>query len=116
VASLRLGDFREPGFAGRLERYPQAARAAGIFHDKAGKRSSLGRCGECAFLERCSVCPASIGHIPGNDDPGRVPDFPCAFNRVALGYQERFPPPDQVVAGRVLGTLRRRIPNRASRW
>jgi sulfatase maturation enzyme AslB (radical SAM superfamily) len=91
VAAIRLGDFREPGFTERLARYPQATRGTRIFHDKRGKHSSFGLCGECRYLDSCSVCPASIGHIPGNTDPSRVPDFVCAFNLVALAYGERFP-------------------------
>jgi uncharacterized protein len=90
VSSIRLGDFRAPEFAQRLARYPQATQDARIFHDKRAKYSSYGRCGECHFVDACSVCPASIGHIPGNTDPRRVPDFACAFNRVALTYRERF--------------------------
>ncbi len=90
VETIRLGDFRDPRLAERLERYPQATRETGIFHDKRDKYSSYGRCGECRFLHSCSICPVSITHVPGNADPRRVPDFPCAFNRVALGYRERF--------------------------
>jgi sulfatase maturation enzyme AslB (radical SAM superfamily) len=91
AGAIRMGDFRAPDFAERLARYPAAARAAGIFHGKAGKRSSYGACGECRFLASCSICPASIGHLPGNEDPDRVPDFPCAFNLVSLAWRERFP-------------------------
>jgi sulfatase maturation enzyme AslB (radical SAM superfamily) len=91
VESIRMGDFRAPEFPERLARYPEAARAAAIFHDKRDKYSSYGHCGDCRFLDSCSICPASIGHIPGNTDPRRVPDFPCAFNLVSLKYRERFP-------------------------
>jgi hypothetical protein len=91
VASMRLGDFREPGFAARLAEHPEAARRLGIFHDKESKHSSYGRCADCHFVKACSVCPASIGHIPGNADPNRVPDFVCAFNRTALGWRALFP-------------------------
>ena len=45
---------------------------------------------EVAYLTECMVCPVSIGHIPGNRDPHRVPDFPCAFNLVMLGARDRF--------------------------
>ncbi|HET7292497.1 MAG TPA: radical SAM protein [Vicinamibacteria bacterium] len=102
--SIRIGDYRDPAFPRRLEMYPQAARAAGIFHDKREKYSSYGRCAECRFLDRCGICPASIGHIPGNSDPRRVPDFPCAYNLVSHEYRERFPAqptPLDVVTGRV---------------
>jgi len=91
VGSMRLGDFRDPGFAARLVEYPEAARRLGIFHDKERKRFSYGPCAACRFVKACSVCPASIGHIPGNADPERVPDFVCAFNRTALGWRALFP-------------------------
>jgi sulfatase maturation enzyme AslB (radical SAM superfamily) len=90
VSSIRLGDFRAPEFAERLARYSQAARDTRIFHEKREKYSAYGRCAECRFVDACSVCPASIGHIPGNTDPRRIPDFPCAFNRVALENRQRF--------------------------
>jgi sulfatase maturation enzyme AslB (radical SAM superfamily) len=111
VAAIRLGDFRAPRFTARLAGYPQAARRTGIFHDKRGKHSSFGRCGECRFVEACSVCPASIGHIPGNTDPSRVPDFICAFNLVALHWREQFPvapPPSRGVNDTTLDWRARR--------
>ncbi len=104
VESIRLGDFRAPDFADRLARYPAAARALRIFHDKPSKHSSYGECQRCRFVEQCSICPASIGHIPGNSDPHRVPDFACAYNLVSLAYRERFPAqptPLDILTGRV---------------
>jgi sulfatase maturation enzyme AslB (radical SAM superfamily) len=117
VEELRMGDFRAPEFRRRLAMYPGAARATGIFHAKREKYSSYGRCGECRYLESCSICPASIGNIPGNTDPRRVPDFPCAYNLVALKYREKFPAqptPLDVLTGRVraygpLGRTQRRM-------
>ena len=117
VESIRMGDFRAPGFSERLALYPEATRAAGIFHHKREKYSSYGRCGDCRFLDSCSICPASIGHIPGNTDPRRVPDFPCAYNLVSLKYRERFPTRPSaldVLTGRVkaygpLGESQRRL-------
>ena len=88
---MRMGDVRDEAFPRRLALYPAAVRAAGIFHDKQDKHSSYGRCGECRFLRTCSVCPTSIGHIPGNTDPDRVPDNLCAYNLVSLAYKDRFP-------------------------
>jgi hypothetical protein len=61
-----------------------------IVNGKENKYSSYGTCAECRFLSSCSVCPTSIARIPGNRDPDRVPDFPCAFNLVALEARERF--------------------------
>jgi sulfatase maturation enzyme AslB (radical SAM superfamily) len=88
---MKLGDFRDASFPARLAAYPAAARAAGIFDGKDEKYSSYGRCRECRFLGTCGVCPMSIGHQPGNEDPHRIPDFACAFNLVSLEYRERFP-------------------------
>jgi MoaA/NifB/PqqE/SkfB family radical SAM enzyme len=117
VEALRLGDYRAPDFRRRLALYPEAARATGVFHAKAEKYSSYGRCGQCRFLAECSICPASIGNIPGNADARRVPDFPCAYNLVALEYRERFPrqpTPLDVLTGAVraygpLGRTQRRM-------
>jgi sulfatase maturation enzyme AslB (radical SAM superfamily) len=89
--AMRMGDLRDEAFPRRLALYPAAARAAGIFHDKQRKHSSYGRCGECRYLGDCGVCPTSIGHIPGNTDPDRVPDNACAYSLVSLAYRDRFP-------------------------
>lgn len=104
VDALRMGDFRAPEFPRRLAMYPGAARETGLFHGKRDKYSSYGRCGECRFLDECSVCPASTGNIPGNTDPRRIADFPCAYNLVALRYREKFPPqptPLDILTGKV---------------
>ncbi len=87
---MRLGDIRAPGFGRRREQYPTAAAAAGIFTGKEDKRSSYRTCRGCRFVHLCSVCPVSIGHIPGNTDPNRVPDLQCAFNLAVLTARERF--------------------------
>jgi sulfatase maturation enzyme AslB (radical SAM superfamily) len=91
MEALRLGDFRAPDFWKRLAAFPAAARITGIFDHKERKYSSYGRCGECAYLGECAVCPVSIGYDPENRDPHRVPDFICAFNLVTLKYRRRFP-------------------------
>jgi sulfatase maturation enzyme AslB (radical SAM superfamily) len=90
ASKMRLGAIGSPGFAPRLARYPQAARGTGLFDGKRDKYSAFGRCCDCRFLSSCSICPVSIGHVPGNTDPRRVPDFACAFNQVALTYRDRF--------------------------
>jgi uncharacterized protein len=87
---MRLGDLRAPGFGTRLEGYPAAARAAGIFTGRHEKYSSYRSCEGCRYLRACSVCPVSIGRIPGNTDPHRVPDLQCAFNLAVLTARERF--------------------------
>jgi hypothetical protein len=117
VESIRMGDFRAADFRQRLAAYPDAARSAGIFHDKHDKYSAYGKCGECRFLDSCTICPASIGHIPGNTDPRRVPDSLCAFNLVSLNYRDRFPiqpTPLEVLTGSVraygpLGATQQRL-------
>ncbi len=91
LEAMKMGDLRGPDLAAGFKAYPRAARAARIFDDKQDKYSSYGRCGECRFLSSCAVCPVSIGHQPGNDDPRRIPDFLCAYNLVSLKYRERFP-------------------------
>jgi sulfatase maturation enzyme AslB (radical SAM superfamily) len=91
LEAMRMGDVRSRDFPRRLALYPEAARAAGIFDDKQDKHSSYARCGECAYLATCSVCPTSIGHIPGNTDPTRVPDHQCAYHLVVQAHRARFP-------------------------
>lgn len=88
---MRMGDLRAPGFSERLSMYPAAAHSTGLFDSKQDKYSSYGRCGECRYLRTCTVCPVSIGNIPGNNDPRRVPDFLCAYNLVSRKYRELFP-------------------------
>ena len=87
---MRLGNIRAPGFGKRLEAYPAAAEAAKIFTKKEEKRSSYRTCRGCRFVHQCSVCPVSIGHIPGNTDPNRVPDLQCAFNLAVLAARDLF--------------------------
>ncbi|MFN8179234.1 MAG: radical SAM protein [bacterium] len=90
VEDMRLGDLRAPEFGARYGALPEAAVRAGIFSGKERKRSSYGRCGECAYLAACSICPVSIANAPGNEDPDRIPDFPCAYNLVALKHRDAF--------------------------
>ena len=87
---MRLGNIRAPEFGKRLEAYPAAAEAAKIFTNKEEKRSSYRTCRGCRFVNQCSVCPVSIGHIPGNTDPNRVPDLQCAFNLAVLAARDLF--------------------------
>ena len=91
LEALRMGGVENLDLDSRRAVYPSAARATGLFTDKQDKYSSYGRCGECRFLDSCSICPVSIGHQPGNTDPRRVPDFLCAYNLVSLKYRELFP-------------------------
>jgi len=101
---MRLGSVHEPDLSSRLALLPAAVRAARIFDHKEDKRSSYGRCNRCRYARTCHVCPVSIGRIPGNEDPNRIPDHLCAFNRVSRKWRERFPvrpQPLDVFAGAV---------------
>jgi sulfatase maturation enzyme AslB (radical SAM superfamily) len=95
---LALGDVSDPGLRGRLRRLPGRARALRMFTNKRAKHSSYGTCANCRFVSDCHVCPASICHIPDNNDPDRVPDFICAFNQATLEARERF---DAMTGGQV---------------
>ncbi len=90
LAGMSLGRIDDPGLFRRYALFPAAVRRAGIFHRRNRKRSAYGRCEDCRYAARCFVCPASICFVPGNDDPDRVSDFCCAFNRVSLKYRKRF--------------------------
>lgn len=90
LRSLGLGAIDAADLSPRLSALPTAARATGLFFGKSGKHSAYGRCGECPALVGCDICPTSIGRIPGNVDPDRMPDFPCAFNRVRHEYRQRY--------------------------
>jgi radical SAM protein with 4Fe4S-binding SPASM domain len=110
LEGVDLGNVRDPALAARVAAIPDVARVIRLFHDKQDKYSSHGRCADCRYLRSCGLCPASIAQIPGNDDPDRIPDYPCAFNRVWLKYRSRFPvlrPP-----GRRAATRSRRLPHR----
>ncbi len=87
---LDLGDIRDPALQERIAALPRRARRLALLTGKRAKRSSYGRCAECRFRVDCFVCPAAIAHIPGNDDPHLIPDFPCAFNQVTLTARRQF--------------------------
>jgi len=91
VEAMRLGDIRDAQFGERLQAYPAVARSAEIFHHKEEKYSAYGKCRECTYLIQCSICPMSIGRNENENDPRRIPDFPCAYNLVSLKYRARFP-------------------------
>jgi len=91
MGGLRLQSIGTPGLADRLARYPEALARVGVFHNRALKRSSMGRCATCRVRRACAICPVSIVHQAGNEDPNRVPDFVCAFTRLAAEWRQRFP-------------------------
>ncbi len=87
---MRIGRIGDPRLNVKYQQYQEAALEDEILNRKEEKYSSYGKCGDCPFFEECSICPVSIAHIPGNNDPARVPDFACAFNRTALKYRQEF--------------------------
>lgn len=91
LVPMRMGDLRAPDFAQRLAAYPKAADRAEIFSNRSLKHSSFAECCRCEYLSTCAICPTSIGHIPGNADPHRVPDFLCAYNLVSQRFRREFP-------------------------
>jgi len=92
LAAMRLGRVTEPqAIAAGLERLPAAAGAAGIFGPQHQKRSGLGRCATCRHAAACFVCPVACAKNPESAGANRIPDFQCAFNRIALEYRRRFP-------------------------
>lgn len=88
---VALGRVSDPRLRERLAACRRRIGAMRLFAARCRKYSSWGRCKDCAYLHRCSVCPVSIGLLPGNTDPDRIPDFQCAFTRTALAYRDRFP-------------------------
>jgi len=91
LAPLVMGPVDDPGLPARLSRYRDDAARSELFADKQDKYSGYGNCRDCRYLDSCGICPVSIGNIPGNRDPRRIPDFLCAFNLVSLKYRDLFP-------------------------
>ncbi len=92
LARMALGHVSDLGaVANRLGGLPAAAQAAGIFTAQRNKQSSEGRCATCRHAGTCFVCPIACAKNPDSSDANRIPDFQCAFNRVALDYRRRFP-------------------------
>lgn len=88
---MAMGRISDRAFSARLGTYRERTRSARIFRRKQDKHSAYGRCADCRFFHECDLCPVTIGSIPGNEDPDRVPDFLCAFTLVTGRYRERFP-------------------------
>jgi len=91
---LDLADAPHITDANVLDRLADATETVcrtGLFHNRNGKHSSLGRCADCPALNSCVTCPVATTHVPGNTDPHRVPINQCAFNRVVHAHRDRFP-------------------------
>jgi len=90
LGALRIGDLREADLPERYARFLAAGRRTDLFADQERKYSGYGPCRDCEHQAGCRICPVAIGYDPDNADPDRVPDFACAFSRVALGCRKRF--------------------------
>lgn len=92
LAALQPGPVDAPGFAQRLAAFPARLAAAGFPPTARERYSSRKRCADCDHLGLCRICPVDAGWIPGNDDPRRVPDLPCAFVDHVLTRRAAMPP------------------------
>lgn len=91
VAGLGLGAADSPGLVRNLRAYERRVQHSGVFDRREDKYSSYDSCAACQYRFECRVCPICIVSQAGNEDPHRVPDFVCAFNRVVAHYRRRFP-------------------------
>ena len=92
LAAMSLGPVTDvQGLLERRAQLPDAARAARIFGPQSRKRSGLERCAACRCAAACFVCPIACAKNPNSAAENRIPDFQCAFNRIALEYRRRFP-------------------------
>jgi len=91
MGMLGLGPSDSPDLGVRLHGYEGILRESRLFDGRDQNYSSYGTCAACPYRAQCTLCPVCIVHQPGNEDPHRVPDFVCAFNRVTANYRRRFP-------------------------
>jgi sulfatase maturation enzyme AslB (radical SAM superfamily) len=92
LAAMSLGPVTDlQGLLQRRAQLPDAARAARIFRPQSRKRSGLDRCAACRYAAACFVCPIACAKNPDSAGANRIPDFQCAFNRIALEHRRRFP-------------------------
>jgi sulfatase maturation enzyme AslB (radical SAM superfamily) len=91
ASALKLGDVRDPEVRSRRAALAASAGAASLWKSLESGGSSYGNCNECEYSGRCTVCPVSIWEASSPGGPYRVPDFICAFNKVALKHRDRFP-------------------------
>ena len=92
LAAMSLGPVTDlQGLLQRRAQLPDAARAARIFGPQSRKRTGLDCCAVCRYAAACFVCPIACAKNPESASADRIPDFQCAFNRIALEYRRRFP-------------------------
>lgn len=91
LAPFMVGHIESPLLEVRWREYPQRTVNVDLFTCRNQKHAAWGWCRDCRQFGECVVCPLATGYMRDNHDPHRVPDFICAFNRVALDYAARFP-------------------------
>jgi sulfatase maturation enzyme AslB (radical SAM superfamily) len=90
LARLRIGHIDDTDLRTAMDAFVAKAHESEILANKRGKRSDAARCAICPAISECDLCPVSIGLVPGNDDPNRVPDFGCAFHLAAFRAKQQF--------------------------
>jgi sulfatase maturation enzyme AslB (radical SAM superfamily) len=91
ASSLKIGDVRDPEARKRRAALGKSVPPGNLLKALASCGSSYGNCSECEHHTQCIVCPVSVWQGSNAAGPYRVPDFVCAFNRVAIKYRDRFP-------------------------
>ncbi len=91
LAALFVGNVTDENLLERRESFREEVGRLDMFSEKEKKYSSYRRCADCRFFAACVTCPASIGYMPDNTDPHRVPDYYCAFNYASLASRDGFP-------------------------
>ena len=87
--AVKIGHLNRD-FSIGYRKFLEEAHHEDLLNHRENKYSSCGRCADCSYFPDCMICPVSIAQSPGNMDPHRVPDFLCAFNRVAQKYRRLF--------------------------
>ena len=91
MEALHAGPATSTRLPERVRRMSRDVRTCAPVLRPDRKYSSYGRCADCEYLGRCHVCPLACAPLAEWPDERRVPDFLCAFNRVALECRDRFP-------------------------
>jgi MoaA/NifB/PqqE/SkfB family radical SAM enzyme len=84
---LDLGAVESTKLSDRLARLPSAVGRVRSLTHRHWKYTRSRKCAECPDLAECGICPAAICHC--EDDPDRVPDHQCAFERITLATRRR---------------------------
>jgi MoaA/NifB/PqqE/SkfB family radical SAM enzyme len=87
---LQIGRVGRPDLGRRLAGFRRRVEDSGLFDNRLRKYSSYRRCATCRDLAECTICPAAVVLGGTTDDPDRIPDLVCAFNRVSAKYRRRF--------------------------